>query len=289
MTQDKYSAVWVSHTSISDFLACPRSYYLKHIYKNPQTGHKMRIISPPLSLGSAVHEVVESLSVLSTEKRLKESLVIKFDEIWKKFEGKKGGFIHKDIETKYKRRGEKILENIMKNPGPLKNLALKINMNLPYYWLSEKDNIILCGKIDWLEYLSKTNSIHIIDFKTSTYQEDKKSLQLSIYYLLALNCQKRKVVKASYWYLEKDKKPKEVKLPDSKKAEEKVLDIAKKMKLARQLGIFKCPYNGCPACKPMEQVISGNAEYVGVNSYNDDVYILDNTLENNDRKESIIL
>ncbi|KKQ37796.1 MAG: hypothetical protein US54_C0025G0014, partial [Candidatus Roizmanbacteria bacterium GW2011_GWA2_37_7] len=47
MAPDKFSAVWVSHTSISDFLQCPYAYYLKHVYKDPKTGHKMKIMSPP--------------------------------------------------------------------------------------------------------------------------------------------------------------------------------------------------------------------------------------------------
>ena len=55
---------------------------------------------------------------------------------------------------------------IEENPGPLRNLAVKIKSDLPSYWLSEEDNIMLCGKIDWLEYLKEEDAIHIIDFKT---------------------------------------------------------------------------------------------------------------------------
>jgi len=31
--KDKFAAIWISHSSISDFLKCPRSYFLKNIYK----------------------------------------------------------------------------------------------------------------------------------------------------------------------------------------------------------------------------------------------------------------
>ena len=62
---DKYTAYWVSHSSINDFLKCPRAYFLKNVYKDPKTGRKIKLISPPLALGQAVHEVVESLSVLT--------------------------------------------------------------------------------------------------------------------------------------------------------------------------------------------------------------------------------
>lgn len=274
MAKDKYTAVWVSHSSISDWLACPRAYYLKNVYKDPKTGHKISLMSPPLALGSAVHEVVEGLSVLPVDKRFDESLISKFDSVWKKFGGKMGGFSSKDEESRYKERGKKMLRKITKNPGPLKNLAVKIQMDLPFYWLSEKDNIILCGKIDWLEYLKDKDAVHIIDFKTGKSSEQKGSLQLPIYYLLVSNTQQRPVKKASYWHVDLSKEPVEQELPDIKEAKEKVLKIAKEMKLARQLERFKCPTDGCRACKQMEAIIKGEGELVGVDEIRRDVYIL---------------
>src|SRR3989338_9168121 len=144
MPPDKYSAVWVSHSSISDFLACPRAYYLKHIYKDPKTNHKMKLMSPPLALGSAVHEVVESLSVLAREKRFLEPLLARFDRVWEKFSGKRGGFFDADTEYRYKIRGQEMLKRVEKHPGPVARQAIKIQQDLPYFWLSEEDNIILC-------------------------------------------------------------------------------------------------------------------------------------------------
>lgn len=277
MAKDKYLATWVSHSSISDFVACPRAYYLNNVYKDPKTGHKISLISPPLALGQAVHEVIESLSVLPVEKRFDVSLIEKFNTVWKKVSGKKGGFLNDEVEHVYKSRGEEMLRKVMKNPGPLKNLAVKINMDLPYYWLSEEDNIILCGKIDWLEYLEKSESVHIIDFKTGKKAEDKKSLQLPIYYLLVSNTQKRKVEKASYWYIDKSDEPIEQKLPDMEKSYKKVLKIAKEISLARKLNRFVCPHKtGCYKCKPLEKVINKEAEFVGVNEYKQDMYVLDN-------------
>jgi len=73
---DKFTATWVSHSSIRDFLNCPRAYYLNNVYKDPATNHKIQIVSPALSLGSSVHEVIESLSNLPTKDRFKESLLI---------------------------------------------------------------------------------------------------------------------------------------------------------------------------------------------------------------------
>ena len=57
---------------------------------------------------------------------------------------------------------------------------------------SPEENIILCGKIDWLKYNEDTDSVCIIDFKTGKHDENGESLQLPIYQLLLKNLQKRK-------------------------------------------------------------------------------------------------
>lgn len=284
---DKFKAVWVSHSSISDFVACPRSYYLNNVYKDPATGHKITIMSPALALGQALHEVVESLSVLPTDDRFKQPLKQKFDLAWKKVAGEKGGFESETREKDFFEQGVKMLKMVEENPGPLKNLAVKIKMDLPYYWLSEEDEIILCGKIDWLEYLPDYDQVHIIDFKTGRNKEREDSLQLPIYYLLATNCQKREVVKVSYWYLRDEKEPVEEKLPESELAQDKVMEIAKKIKLARKLGKFECPDGGCRHCIPLEQVVDGKAKFVGVNDFNQDMYVVGKTGGN--EEDSVIL
>ena len=278
MSNDPYTAIWVSHTSIGDFLKCPRAYYLKHVYRDPKTGHKIKLVSAPLSLGSIIHEVLESLSILPTGERLKESLVVKLHAIWGKISGVRGGFTNQEVEFQFKTRAEKMLTRVMEHPGPLERKAIKIksDRDMIYYWLSEKDNIILCGKIDWLEYLPDFDSVHIIDFKTSKNEEDAGSLQLPIYYLLTKNCQKRTVEKMSYWYLERNNEPMEKLLPDAKESYEKIVEIAKKIKLARQLNVFKCPHKtGCSFCRPMEKILKGEAKFVGVDERNANLYILE--------------
>lgn len=286
--QDKYGAVWVSHTSISDFLSCPRAYYIKNLYKDPKTGRKIKLMSPPLALGQAVHEVLESLSVLPKESRFQESLVDKLDAVWEKISMEKGGFTNPSQEEQFKERGREMMLRVTTHKGPLLNPAVKIQMDLPHFWLSEKDNIILCGKLDWLEYLPSTDSVHIIDFKTGTQNESDDSLQLPIYYLLTQNCQKRSVTKASYWYLDRQDEPQEQKLPDSIESMEKIFKIAKDIKLARSLKRFKCPYGGCRNCHMMEKVIDGSANYVGVDEFGRDTYILPEAIKSTD-DTSVIL
>lgn len=276
MAPDKYKAVWVSHSSISDFLKCPRAYYLRNVYKDPKTGHKITVMTPPLALGQAVHEVVESLSVIPVNERLSMPLFKMFDMAWEKVAGERGGFVSHEEEMRYKERGKAMLKRIKENPGPLLNKAVKIKskIGLPNYWLSEEDNIILCGKIDWIEYLEEEDAIHIIDFKTGRNEESQSSLQLPIYLLLALNTQKRPIKKASYWYLETGKlveKP----LPDPTDAYEEVYNVAKRIKLARQINHFKCPTNGCSACRPLERVLKGEGKKVAVSDYRQDIYVLE--------------
>lgn len=267
--------MWVSHSSIKDYLACPRAYFLRNVYRDPKTNHKITVMQPPLALGQAVHEVIESLSVLPQAERFSQPLLSKFDKVWEKISGEKGGFKDRDEEDKFKSRGIAMLSRVADNPGPLLNKAVKIRQELPFFWLSAEDNIILCGKIDWLEYLPETDSVNIIDFKTGKYEEDPDSLQLPIYLLLVKNCQRHEVGKASYWYLHRDTEPVAVSLPDKDESREKILAIAKKISLARKLGRFECRQpSGCRWCRALENVISGQAKFVGTDEIRRDVYIL---------------
>lgn len=280
---DKYKAIWVSHSSMADFLKCPRLYYLRNVYKDPKTGHKITIMTPPLALGQAVHSVIEYLSVLPAAKRLNANVMEQYDIEWKKVSGKLGGFKTKEQEAEYKERGRQMLQKILDNPGILKNKAIKIKSvegksDLAWYWLDEEENIILSGKIDWVEYLEDFDSIHIIDFKTGKNEESEDSLQLPIYYLLAKNLQNRKVAKISYWYLdEKNSKDiVEMELPNEIDARNRVFEVAKRIKTGRLIEHLKCPQGeaGCFACKDLERVFKGEGEKVGESEYRQDIYII---------------
>ncbi|OGH64344.1 MAG: hypothetical protein A2821_02195 [Candidatus Magasanikbacteria bacterium RIFCSPHIGHO2_01_FULL_41_23] len=289
MSVDKYKALWVSHTSISDFLACPRSYYLRHIYRNPKNRHKIKIMSPALALGQVVHEVLESLSVLPKSARFLEPIMDKYETAWEKVTGKKGGFFDRDTEYQYQERGRAMIRNVKENPGSIMRSAVKIKEDLPYFWLSEEEGIILCGKIDWLEYLPDIDSVHIIDFKTGKQEEDPNSLQLPIYYLLVHYCQARQVTKASYWYLGYDAEPVERALPSLEEAKTRIVTIARQIKLARQLERLSCSHNGCWNCLPFEEVVAGRAELVGEDDFGADVFILPPKNPQPISTESIIL
>lgn len=275
MIKDTFSAVWLSYSSISDYLKCPRAYYLKNIYRDPRNNHKISLIQPPLALGQVVHDVIDSISKLPAEKRFERPLTEIFDTLWKNVRGKKGGFISDDEEQQYKQRGNMMIARIIANPGIILTRAIKIRQDLPYYWFSEDDNIILCGKIDWLEYCEKEYGVRIIDFKTGKFDEDPNSLQLPMYLLLSLHCQTHPVIGAQYWYLDRDDAPIDVQLPNESDAIAAIREIAKTIVLARKLERFVCPHReGCAVCRPYEAIIAGKAHHVGVNQRNQDMYIL---------------
>jgi len=273
MTQDKYSALWISYSSLSDFLNCPRLYYLKNIYRNPATNNKVQIASPPLSLGYVVHEVLEYISTIPLKDRFKEPFPVILSRYWHLVSGLQGGFTDKDTEQEYKNRAEAMLSYCFQNPGPLANLAVKIKLDLPHYYLSKKENIILCGKLDWLEYLKEIDSVHIIDFKTGSRVEKADSLQLPIYYLLASNCQHRPVIKQSYWYLNQKTPPQEQSIPNYEQIEKTVLETALKIKTARKLSAFKCSQGGCAYCRPYEQIFKGQAKLITTSARGVDIFL----------------
>ncbi|MBI5798554.1 MAG: PD-(D/E)XK nuclease family protein [Candidatus Yonathbacteria bacterium] len=290
---DKYTAVWVSHSSMGDFLKCPRSYYLHNMYKDPRTGHKVSIVTPHMSLGIAVHEVLEGLAEFPANERMNRDLLSLYETGWKKVSGKKGGFQSIDEEAEFKARGTVMLEKVTSDPRFLVNKCIKLPQDkMPCnFYLSEEHNIILNGLVDWIEYLPETDSLHIIDFKTGKVEEKDGSLQLPIYLLLCNALQKRKVTKASYWYLESDKMV-EKELPHLDKALRDVLEVAMKVKCARDTAkregvdkAFVCPQGaydvvtkdgGCMNCRPYEFILNDDpsVEFVGVGGFSQDMYVM---------------
>jgi len=278
--KDPYTATWVSHSSMGDFLKCPRLYFLHNVYKDPKTKRKISIVNPYLSLGLSVHEVLEGLSRYKSEDRLKIPLLNHFEKAWKKVSGEIGGFKSQEEEQEFKNRAIKMLERVEKNPKPLQEKVVKIKEAEggmpPNFYLSEEKNIILCGKIDWLIWKPEDDSIHILDFKTGKNEESEDSLQLPIYQLLLDKLQKRKVTGASYWYVDKDDKPIEMTLPDLNESYKRVIEVANLVKEARDKGVFECKRGakGCFACEPFERILRGEGKYLGVGEMRQDLYML---------------
>lgn len=396
---DKYTAVWVSHSSMGDFLKCPRGYYLHNMYKDPATGRKMSIVTPHMSLGIAVHEVLEALGDYPAGERMTRDLRADFENEWLKVSGIKGGFLTPEQEEEFKMRGKEMINNVIKDPRFLVNKRVKLpkeKMN-PNFYLSEDENIILNGQVDWIEYLPdlpaprpgqfciyvlkcaddsfyigqtdnyerrlkqhengegadwtknhlpfepihweifntreeavkrehdlKTGfgrkwlkreyekgtlsarqaggTLHIVDFKTGKNEEKDGSLQLPIYLLLCNALRPQwPVSKASYWYLESDKMV-EKELPDVETSYRDVLDVARRVKEARDVGDYHCPKGdfdpetgegGCSACRPYEKILQfkagklmddsarlpdqserGQVISVGIGGFNQDMFVI---------------
>ncbi len=289
---DKYTAVWVSHSSMGDFLKCPRLYYLHNVYKDPATGRKMSIVTPHMALGTAVHCVLEDLANYPSEERFDRDLRARFEEEWMKVSGLKGGFTSVEQEEEFKMRGKEMINNVIKDHKFLVNKRVKLpkeKMN-PNFFLSEEDNIILNGQVDWIEFLPD-ETLHIVDFKTGKREESESSLQLPIYLLLCNKLRPQwKVSKASYWYLESDKIV-EKELPDAETAYAHVYDVARQVKEAREKGEFHCPkgpydwetaQGGCINCRPYEKILQwkqgklddDSVVSIGVGGFNQDMYVM---------------
>ena len=78
---------------------------------------------------------------------------------------------------------------------------------------------------------------------------------------------------------------------DLDESHERVLKVAKQVLLARKLERFTCAHeNGCYACRPLEAIVRGEAELVGVNDYRQDMYVLrENRAADDEEVESMIL
>ena len=161
MAEDKYNAVWVSHSSINDFIKCPRAYFLRNMYKN-ERNRKINLVSPALSLGISVHETLEGLLAFKAEERFLKPLQETFEENWKKVSGKIGGFKSQAEEDEAKERAKKMIDRVDAHRGPLTKLAVKLkehaNNMPPNFYLSEADNINLPVPLIFVHIAEKVTS-----------------------------------------------------------------------------------------------------------------------------------
>ena len=325
--KDKYKAIWLSHSSIGDYEKCPRLYYLHDVYKDPKTKRKMNITSPYMSLGIAVHNVVEALKVLKVEERRtvlnskneilnQEKLIENFDEEFSKVSGKKGGFISPEQEKEFKSRGVQMLKNVIADPKMLLNKTISTKSYyagdmLPNFYISEEENIILCGNVDWIEYHEGSNTISVVDFKTGKNEEKENSMQLPVYKILLEKLQNKwKVVSGKYWYFESGEVvTKEINEERVKEVKDKIIKIGVEIRDKKFEWLsgeayakiknsfdsknagwvvranfeenFKCARDSSEnssrfecECKKYEKILAGEAEYLGVDMYNKDLYFL---------------
>lgn len=298
---DKYKAIWMSHSSLCDYEKCPRLYYLHNVYKDPKTGRKINIASPYTTLGIAVHNVLENLINFKSEDRAKQDLLKNYEAEWQKIVGDNfelGGFESVEQEQEFKNRGISMLKNVMNDYKMLtqKTIPTKSYYDgdmLPNYYISEQENIILCGNIDWIEYDEKNKNLKLIDFKTGKNEEKEDSIQLPIYKLLLTNLQKKwPVTNGYYWYLDNENSSENLKekILSTELLEETKNRIIKNgieirdkrfawsdaraewIKLKNEEENFSCSGSTYCDCKKYKKIIDGEAKYIGIDMYGKDLY-----------------
>lgn len=290
---DKYKAVWLSHSSISDYKKCQKLYYFQNLYKNPKTNKKINISSPYKALGIAVHGVLEPLNKIVSNDRDKQNLLELFEKEWSKHISI-AGFDNDEQAQSFKNRGIKMLETVMSDMKLLQNRTISQQHYyegelLPNIYLDEYENIILCGNIDWIEYNENDKSLSVIDFKTGKREESEDSLQLPIYKILLQTLQNKWQIKnGKYWYLETGQiVEKEITQDTIEKVKKDILSIGieirdkrfvwnEKKKIWENLknienNFVQCNNDNCD-CHKYQKIINGQAKLLGVDIYGKEVY-----------------
>ncbi len=268
-------ALFISYTGLKDFLKCPRSFYLKNIYRDPKSGYRIQIASAPMTLGSLVHDAIKwYLQTGRTAK--KEDVVAKFRNHWLKYRGKRGGFASNEIEAELGKKGLKMIDNFFDNLNVLEK-------NLPAYDFFKyrvDEAIVLNGRLDFLGIL-EDGSLHVLDFKTGA-NDEKDSTQLHIYAILAQSYFQREVSKISYWYLERESSPKEAVLDPLEEKLKWLTEKCKEVEEAVNKGEWVCigqqgsEQGKCRDCTAYEAVIEGKGEFqFSDDDFKKDIYYLE--------------
>jgi len=262
--------IFISYTSLSDFLKCPRAYFLKNIYRDPKTNFRLQVASPYLSLGSTVHDSVKwclDLKGQVTKKQLED----KFRNLWLKYRGKKGGFESREQEGDFGKRGLKMLDNFFTNAQILE----KITHRVDFPKLNLFEDVILMGNFDFVGE-KEDGTLHVLDFKTGA-NDEKDPLQLYIYAILAEANLGKSVSSASFWYLDRDNAPQEIVLDPLEPKLEWLKEKAGELKEAIGQGNWICIKGEelCRDCKDYQAIIDGKGQFQFSDfRYKKDVYFL---------------
>lgn len=265
--------LFISPSSLSDFDKCPQLYYYRNVYRNPQTGLKIQIISPALALGQTVHETIDRFVSDATQNKTMDELNKIYDWFWSQVTGEKGGFFSKELEESYKERGKQMLARFFQNEHYHTHKPVK----LPTFPKMEMgEDIILTGKVDWIE--DKGTFHHIIDFKTGQKEERDDSKQLPIYAILTKGVLHIDEVKVSYWYLDKNDQLTDFELPDLEKETKLLKQKGMVIKMARLSNSFRCSsgYETCRYCQDFVAIGKGKGKMVSMDTFNrkQEIYVM---------------
>ena len=133
-------------------------------------------------------------------------------------------------------------------------------LSFPKYNLVE--NLILMGNMDFVG-LMEDGFLHVIDFKTGA-NDEKDTLQLYIYAILAESNYGKDVSKASFWYLDRDDRPRNIVLDPLDSQLEWLKKKALELKKAIEENNWVCikEKDGlCRDCRDYQLIVDGKGEF----------------------------
>jgi len=263
--------IFLSKTALADFTRCPRAYYLKNIYRTIDD-MRIQIASPPLTLGSTVHDTI-FWYLQQREKPSKEETFKKYRELWRKFRLNRGGFSSVEEEAQFGKRGLKMLENFLEHSDCLEPSA----PFLKFPKLNLIENIILNGNFDFVG-VCEDGTLHIVDFKTGIHDEED-TIQLYIYAILAESNFNKRVSRVSFWYIDRDDKPKDIVLdklePKIEWLKQKGLEMKKAIEEKNWVCVKEKDGILCRDCYDYQQILDGKAQYLyDDGNFNKKIYFL---------------
>lgn len=262
--------IYLSYTALKDFSKCPNTYFLKNIYKDPKTGHRIQLASPHLSLGASVHDAIKWYLDLKGQVTDKQ-VIQKFRNLWLKYRGKRGGFESDEQEGDFGRRGLKMLDNFLKNAQNLE----KITHQLTFPKINLFDNVILIGNFDFIGE-KEDGTLHVLDFKTGA-NDEQETLQLYIYAILAESNLGKKVSSAGFWYLDRDDLPRAIVLDSLEPKLEWLIEKGQELKQAIEQKGWICIKGDqlCRECAVYQAIVDGKGQFQFSDfRYKKDIYYL---------------
>ncbi len=238
--------------------------------EEPHEPFKIQIASPYLSLGSTVHDSIKWFLDMHGQVT-KEQLIGKFRNFWLKYRGKKGGFESREQEGDFGKRGLKMLDNFFANAQILEKTTHQVN----FPKLNLFEDVILMGNFDFVGE-KEDGSLHVVDFKTGA-NDEKDPMQLYIYAILAEANLEKSVSSASFWYLDRDDKPKEIVLDPLEGKLEWLKEKGQQLKKAIDEGTWVCVKGDqmCRDCRDYQAIIDSKGEFQFTDfRYKKDVYFL---------------
>jgi len=169
---DSFPLKRISASAIKTYLRCPYMFYLRYIRKVDLPDFSIREMSPPM-IGSIIHDVCRRVTeelrneANPTEQDIYLRAIKQLERIAKLKFGKKPSVI---LELQIEAIKRKLLsfakwEHSVKKSW--KNLACELSLPESSNIMFQNEKIKLTGTIDRIDYSKESNTVRIIDYKTS--------------------------------------------------------------------------------------------------------------------------